>query len=411
MNYETVYLHFDYDAIITCVGLLADKWRPARGFAVSFTIDFDSIKDNATTSLLGLRSREWDGTDKADRGTMWVDCINENDTMYLKYGFRYYSGMEQNSAKLLRLDGVHTLTIIHEVKQILSDTEFIDDNNYSVCLYVDDNCISKIEDYERQNVVSDLWWRETSHFVIGGNLSDALPYSGMLYDFKYYDMALNEKQMAASSDKENENYTVPTCHWDFLNMTADEALDSYPNEGTMPGLQALTGDFLSDAFIPVINKDYEGFDKDSTLCFYYSWATGLNNELFINEFRYSNEKGLWCLEKKFGMHLFNYLIMDQENKHFNGMNGDEDLTSAFDVSKDIGIGDIFYGDLIESESYCNFFQGADSVIDVYYADGHKNIVLKTVSNMSLQMYARYCNLVENELYVESGINVGVYLNN
>lgn len=48
-------------------------------------------------------------------------------------------------------------------------------------------------------------------------------------------------------------------------MTADEALDSYPNEGTMPGLQALTGDFLSDAFIPVINKDYEGFDKDSTL--------------------------------------------------------------------------------------------------------------------------------------------------
>ena len=386
--------------------------RPwAADFTVSFTIDFDSIKDNATTSLLGLRSREWDGTDKADRGTLWVDCINDNDTMYLKYGFRYYSGMEQNSAKLLRLDGVHTLTIIHEVKQILSDTEFIDDNNYSVCLYVDDNCISKIEDYERQNVVSDLWWRETSHFVIGGNLSDALPYSGMLYDFKYYDMALNEKQMAASSDKENENYTVPTCHWDFLNMTADEALDSYPNEGTMPGLQALTGDFLSDAFIPVINKDYEGFDKDSTLCFYYSWATGLNNELFINEFRYSNEKGLWCLEKKFGMHLFNYLIMDQENKHFNGMNGDEDLTSAFDVSKDIGIGDIFYGDLIESESYCNFFQGADSVIDVYYADGHKNIVLKTVSNMSLQMYARYCNLVENELNVESGINGGGYLNN
>ena len=30
MNYKTVYLHFDYDAIITCVGLLADKWRPAR---------------------------------------------------------------------------------------------------------------------------------------------------------------------------------------------------------------------------------------------------------------------------------------------------------------------------------------------------------------------------------------------
>ena len=35
--------------------------RPwAADFTVSFTIDFDSIKDNATTSLLGLRSREWD---------------------------------------------------------------------------------------------------------------------------------------------------------------------------------------------------------------------------------------------------------------------------------------------------------------------------------------------------------------
>ena len=52
--------------------------RPwAADFTVSFTIDFDSIKDNATTSLLGLRSREWDGTDKADRGTLWVDCIRQ----------------------------------------------------------------------------------------------------------------------------------------------------------------------------------------------------------------------------------------------------------------------------------------------------------------------------------------------
>ena len=386
--------------------------RPwAADFTVSLTIDFDSIKDNATTSLLGLRSREWDGTDKADRGTLWVDCINDNDTMYLKCGFRYYSGMEQDSARLPCLDGIHTLTIIHEVKQVLSDTEFVDDNNYNICLYVDDNCISKIEDHERQNAISDLWWRETSHFVIGGSLSDALPYSGTLYDFRYYDMALNEEQVASSLDEENGNYTAPACHWDFWDMTADDASDSYPGEGLISGLQALAGDFLSDAFIPAINKEYDDFDEDSTLCFYFSWATGLNNELFINEFRHSDEKGLWCLEKKFGMHLFNYLIMDRENRHFNGMNGDEDLISALDVSENIEIGDIFYGDLIESESYCNFFQGADSVIDVYYADGRKNIVLKTVSNMSLQMYARYCNLVENELDVESGVNGGGYLNN
>ena len=178
--------------------------RPwAADFTVSFTIDFDSIKDNATTSLLGLRSREWDGTDKADRGTMWVDCINENDTMYLKCGFRYFYRIGEDTIELpADFSGIHTVALTHGTSHIADGN--IDRGFYSTKLFVDGKFVSDI-----RRPISDLWWRETSHFVIGGSLSDALPYSGMLYDFKYYDATLNEEQMASSSDRflfEQGNY-------------------------------------------------------------------------------------------------------------------------------------------------------------------------------------------------------------
>ena len=378
--------------------------RPwAADFTVSFTIDFDSIKDNATTSLLGLRSREWDGTDKADRGTMWVDCINDNDTMYLKCGFRYFYGIGEDTIELpADFSGIHTVALTHGTSHIAED--YIDRGNYSTKLFVDGKFVSDI-----RRPVSDLWWRETSHFVIGGSLSDALPYSGMLYDFKYYDATLNEEQMASSSDKENENYISPTCHWDFWDMTADEALDSYPNEGTMPGLQALTGDFLSDDFIPVINKDYEGFDKDSTLTFYVSYASGTVNELSMEAYTYSDSIGLWS---NVDFVNYNFLITDSDGKYFNAMSWKDDLSKAVDVTENVEVGQIFYGDSLSTGFWDYYYSYPDSVIDIYYADGRKNIVTATVSHFDLVIYDYYCYYpYDEDKVVEHGVGGECFLNN
>ena len=381
--------------------------RPwAADFTVSFTIDFDSIKDNATTSLLGLRSREWDGTDKADRGTMWVDCINENDTMYLKCGFRYFYGIGEDTIELpADFSGIHTVALTHGTSHIADGN--IDRGNYSTKLFVDGKFVSDI-----RRPISDLWWRETSHFVIGGSLSDALPYSGMLYDFKYYDATLNEEQMASSSDKENENYTVPTCHWDFWNMTADEALDSYPNEGTMPGLQALTGDFLSDDFIPVINKDYEGFDKDSTLTFYYGNGEGMGTFLSIDIYAFSEATGLYENVYSTVYPFFDYILTDPEGKYFNALCDKCDLSEAYDVTDDIEAGDLFYGDSICNSSMASLFcrNPGDTVIDVYYADGRRNIVTKQVAYSELWLKGENCHNLDDDKDVENDIYGSVYSN-
>ena len=382
--------------------------RPwAADFTVSFTIDFDSIKDNATTSLLGLRSREWDGTDKADRGTLWVDCINENDTMYLKCGFRYFYGIGEDTIELpADFSGIHTVALTHGTSHIAED--YIDRGNYSTKLFVDGKFVSDI-----RRPVSDLWWRETSHFVIGGSLSDALPYSGMLYDFKYYDATLNEEQMASSSDKENENYISPTCHWDFWDMTADEALDSYPNEGTMPGLQALTGDFLSDDFIPVINKDYEGFDKDSTLTFYYGNGYERGGTcLTIDIYAFSEATGLYENVYSTVYPYFDYILTDPEGKYFNALCDKCDLSEAYDVTDGIEAGDLFYGDSICNSSMASLFccNPGDTVIDVYYADGRRNIVTQQVAYTYLWARGENCHNLDDDKDVENGISGSVYSN-
>ena len=386
--------------------------RPwAADFTVSLTIDFDSVKDNATTSLLGLRSREWDGTDKADRGTMWVDCINDNDTMYLKCGFRYFYGIGEDTIELpADFSGIHTVALTHGTSHIADGN--IDRGFYSTKLFVDGEFVSDI-----RRPVSDLWWRETSHFVIGGSLSDALPYSGMLYDFKYYDATLNEEQMASSSDKENENYISPTCHWDFWDMTADEALDSYPNEGTMPGLQALTGDFLSDDFIPVINKDYEGFDKDSTLTFYYGNGYGLGTCLSIDIYAFSEATGLYENVYSIVYPYFDYILTDPEGKYFNVLFAEDDLSEAYDVTDGIEAGDMFYGDSIWNQRmslyghtafYCN---SGDTVIDVYYADGRKNIVTQHVSYSDFSIRGLHCSYWNDDRDIEGCISGSVLSNN
>ena len=373
--------------------------RPwAADFTVSLTIDFDSVKDNATTSLLGLRSREWDGTDKADRGTLWVDCINENDTMYLKCGFRYFYGIGEDTIELpADFSGIHTVALTHGTSHIAED--YIDRGNYSTKLFVDGKFVSDI-----RRPVSDLWWRETSHFVIGGSLSDALPYSGMLYDFKYYDATLNEEQMASSSDIENENYTVPTCHWDFWNMTADEASDSYSNKGTMPGLQALTGDFLSDDFIPVINKDYEGFDKDSTLTFYYGNGYERGGTcLTIDIYAFSEATGLYENVYSTVYPYFDYILTDPEGKYFNALCDKCDLSEAYDVTDGIEAGDLFYGDGISNPG--------DTVIDVYYADGRKNIVTQHVSYSDFSIRGLHCSYWNDDRDIEGCISGSALSNN
>ena len=320
--------------------------------------------------------------------------------MYLKCGFRYFYGIGEDTIELpADFSGIHTVALTHGTSHIADDN--IDRGFYSTKLFVDGKFVSDI-----RRPISDLWWRETSHFVIGGSLSDALPYSGMLYDFKYYDATLNEEQMASSSDKENENYTVPTCHWDFWNMTADEALDSYPNEGTMPGLQALTGDFLSDDFIPVINKDYKGFDKDSTLTFYVSYASGTLNMLSMEAHAYSDSIGLWIND------LYGFLITDSDGKYFNAIFWEDDLSKAVDVTENVEVGQIFYGDSLSTAGMDYYYSYPDSVIDVYYADGRKNIVTATVSDFDLIIYDYYCYYpYDRDKVVEHGIGGQCFLNN
>ena len=394
--------------------------RPwAADFTVSFTIDFDSIKDNATTSLLGLRSREWDGTDKADRGTLWVDCINDNDTMYLSYGFRYYDRIEQYTTKdsinINDLSGSHIITLVHGTRKIISDifAYYYADFGYYRTMYIDGKAVSEISIDTDRETISDLQWRETSHFVIGGSLSDALPYSGMLYDFKYYDMALNSEQVAVSCtetpDEKDENFLAPTCFWDFRNMTTDNISDSYSSSGNISGLSAETGDFLSDAFIPVISKDYESFDKDSILSLYYCFTDGLFMFLSIGDYKYSDKDSLWSLEKKYAPVPYDYLIPSDDGKYFNGMNERGELNAAYDVTDSIKIGDVFYGEIIECD-FGGFFLFPDTVIDIYYADGRKNIITENVSLFYVDFWARYMRM-KNGDDAQSSIFGKVSLNN
>ena len=348
--------------------------RPwAADFTVSFTIDFDSIKDNATTSLLGLRSREWDGTDKADRGTMWVDCINENDTMYLSYGVRYFNGIVSDTVKLpAGFSGAHTVSLYQSVGHITdSDLNHLITYGYWFTVTMDGEIISeKIKDWSD---ASDLWWRETSCFVIGGGLSDALPYCGTLYDFKYY----NDWQI----EDGNGGTVEPTVCWDFRSMTAEDVRDTYPGKGTLAGLQAMTGDFLSDEFIPIINKEYEGFDKDSILELYCS-VEALCDELSRCTYTYSD--GLWRTTT--GNGPYRYLIMDENGKYFNGMGRENDLSEARDLTEGVEAGDMFSGDM----GYSYIFTGFnDSVIDVYYADGRKNVVTSLATKFELCLYPPY----------------------
>ena len=363
--------------------------RPwAADFTVSFTIDFDSIKDNATTSLLGLRSREWDGTDKADRGTMWVDCINDNDTMYLSYGVRYFNDIVSDTVKLpAGFSGAHTVSLAHGTGHITESEDL-----YAYCLYwigisLDGESLS--DNIRTDYDVSDLWWRETSHFVIGGGLSDALPYCGTLYDFKY-------------SGWPEINTVKPDVWWDFRSMTAEDVRDTYPGEGTLAGLQAMTGDFLSDEFIPVINKEYEGFDKDSTLTFYYGHGTLMVDNLTISIYAASDTSGLY--EYTGGdIHYFDYILTDPEGKYFNALFDKCDLSEAYDVTDGIEAGDLFYGDGISNPG--------DTVIDVYYADGRKNIVTQHVSYSDFSIRGLHCSYWNDDRDIEGCISGSALSNN
>ena len=377
--------------------------RPwAADFTVSFTIDFDSIKDNATTSLLGLRSREWDGTDKADRGTLWVDCINDNDTMYLSYGVRYFNGTESDTVKLpAGFSGVHTVSLTHGTGHITESEDL-----YVYCVYwigisLDGESLS--DNIRTDYDVSDLWWRETSHFVIGGGLSDALPYCGTLYDFKY-------------SGWPEINTVKPDVWWDFRSMTSEDVRDTYPGKGTLAGLQAKTGDFLSDDFIPIINKEYESFDKDSTLTFYYSNGSGMVDNLTISIYAASDTPGLY--EYTGGdISYFDYILTDPEGKYFNVLFAEDDLSEAYDVTDGIEAGDMFYGDSIWNQRmslyghtafYCN---SGDTVIDVYYADGRKNIVTQHVSYSDFSIRGLHCSYWNDDRDIEGCISGSVHSNN
>ena len=136
-------LHVDgsHNFIVPVDSLDIRPW--AADFTVSFTIDFDSIKDNATTSLLGLRSREWDGTDKADRGTMWVDCINDNDTMYLSYGVRYFNGTVSDTMMLpAGFSGVHTVSLTHGTGHITESEDLYAYGAYWIGISLDGESLS-----------------------------------------------------------------------------------------------------------------------------------------------------------------------------------------------------------------------------------------------------------------------------
>ena len=371
--------------------------RPwAADFTVSFTIDFDSIKDNATTSLLGLRSREWDGTDKADRGTLWVDCINENDTMYLSYGVRYFNDIVSDTVKLpAGFSGAHTVSLYQSVGHITdSDPNHLITYGYWFTVTMDGEIISeKIKDWSD---ASDLWWRETSCFVIGGGLSDALPYCGTLYDFKYY----NDWQI----EDGNGGTVEPTAWWDFRSMTAEDVRDTYPGKGTLAGLQAMTGDFLSDEFIPIINKEYEGFDKDSILELYCS-VEALCDELSRCTYTYSD--GLWRTTT--GNGPYRYLIMDENGKYFNGMRRENDLSEARDLTEGVEAGDMFSGDMGYSDIFTGF---NDSVIDVYYADGRKNVVTSLATKFELCLYPPYIRtdngVAESDVFGIVSVNKDIY---
>ena len=138
-------------------------------------------------------------------------------------------------------------------------------------------------------------------------------------------------------------------------MTAEDVRDTYPGEGTLAGLQAMTGDFLSDKFIPVINKEYESFNKDSTLTFYYGHGTLMVDNLTISIYAASDTPGLY--EYTGGdIHYFDYILTDPEGKYFNALFDKCDLSEAYDVTDGIEVGDLFYGDGISNPG--------DTVIDV-----------------------------------------------
>ena len=361
-------------------------------FTVSFTIDCDAIQPDTLTSLLSLRSREWDGTDKEYRGTLWVEY--DGKTGMLSFNRRYFNGVVEDNADI-ELEGRHTISIVHSSESEAYVTGVTDRYEKKISIYVDDKMM-----YESlgRGGSGDLWWRETSYFLIGDEVADAMSYNGTVYDFKYYDRPLTESEIKeywnASYNEGGElpehlklyvsaeNGSLNSSNSSVLPMLADYRSDAFkPEEHTRP-----------DTYLPVLSRDSVNYISCITEGFFDFWASGMA------KIEPSAEcDTLWTGGVGWGS-PYNNISISRDNAVIT-VNGGKDIIYNLDLE----VGDeVDYVNLYNAGT----LEGPYHVADVYYADGRKNVVFEEIGSYGDIGNERY--FVHPEYYPE-GAEYSAYI--
>ena len=331
-------------------------------FTVSFTIDCDAIQPDTLTSLLSLRSREWDGTDKEYRGTLWVEY--DGKTGMLSFNRRYFEGVIECNAEI-ELEGRHTISIVHSSPSKAYVTQVSDIYDKNISIYVDDQRLfyDPIDYGIHEN--EDLWWRETSYFLIGDEVADAMSYNGTVYDFKYYDRPLTESEIKeywnASYNEGGElpehlklyvnaeNGNLNSSNSSVLPLLADYRSDAFkPEEHTRP-----------DTYLPVLSRDSVNYIHYIEFGCDYSRSN-------IFEVRASSENDtVWYQVNG----MYGELYMPEDNSViYYGRNG-ERKGEIYNMNLEVG-DEVLYDNI-------DFYPPVLEVVDTYYADGRKNIVFNS----------------------------------
>lgn len=360
-------------------------------FTVSFTIDCDAIQPDTLTSLLSLRSREWDGTDKEDRGTLWVEYDGKTGT--LSFNRRYFTGVVEAKADI-ELEGRHTISIVHSSESEAYVTGVTDRYEKNISVYVDDQRLFYDPIGYRMHENGDLWWRETNYFLIGDEVADAMPYGGTVYDFKYYDMPLTESEIKEYWNVSyNEGGELP----EHLKVYVCAENGSLNHSGSN-GVQPLLANYRSDAFkpgehtrpdtyLPVLSRDSVNYISYVSKGHADFWQSG------IAAFEPSAECDTLWNGLFYGWGSYYGISISRDNAMISAIGefGGENMIYNLDLE----VGDeVNYINFENVESY----ESPYHVADVYYADGRKNIVFAEIGSYNDFANERY--FVHPEYYPE-----------